>query len=523
MRPSRSIGVAVLLFAISVAVHAVALDYSPIYLTHDEVVFGLQAKSIADTARDRSGQFLPLYFPILADYWAQPLVIYATALSLKVFPLSETAVRLPSAVIGAVNVVLVYFIAIRVFRRQSLATIAAVLTLLTPAHFIHSRLAMDYIYPLPFLLCWLLFVLRFVEHRQERDLAVACLALGLGFYSYIASIVTMPLFVALTLLIVARVDGLHRRSVAIAATAFALPLLLVVAWGLQNPEAYASQVRRYKLYDPEALNAAQGVREFLNPVSLTARLSVYWNFFDPSLWYFSGGSNYVNATRAAGVFLIPIAVLFPIGLIYLLRQTSSIIALVLLGALILSPVAATIVVEPYAIDRALGLVPFGILIAVFGFSRLWDSQRPSWRAVAVLALCAVPLQFAQFTHDYYTDYRIRSLYYFERNVRGAVNAALNLSMEDRSAAVYLSEQTAWIRSYWDFYTIAREAGAPTEPLVSVVRFDRIDPDVLEPGAILVAEAEDPAVSRWVEAGVVDKGAVISEPNGSPSFWVGRRQ
>ena len=33
---------------------------------------------------------------------------------------------------------------------------AALLLALTPAHFIHSRFALDYLYPVPFTLAWLL-------------------------------------------------------------------------------------------------------------------------------------------------------------------------------------------------------------------------------------------------------------------------------------------------------------------------------------------------------------------------------
>src|SRR5258708_6990122 len=102
---------AALLGLAALAVYAPFLSYSPIYLPHDEVFFSLQAHAIATSGRDLHGTAAPLYFPILRGYWAQPLVVYFTALFLKLLPLSETAIRLPSVTVGVADVVLMYLAA----------------------------------------------------------------------------------------------------------------------------------------------------------------------------------------------------------------------------------------------------------------------------------------------------------------------------------------------------------------------------------------------------------------------------
>src|ERR1051325_3004772 len=86
----------------TVALYAPFLQHAPVYLAHDDVFFGLQAHSIASTWRDLDGRFMPLYFHILKGYWAQPVLIYSTALFLKILPLSEATIRLPSVLVGAV-------------------------------------------------------------------------------------------------------------------------------------------------------------------------------------------------------------------------------------------------------------------------------------------------------------------------------------------------------------------------------------------------------------------------------------
>ena len=102
-------------------VYATRLSYSPVYLHHDEVFFALQAHSIASTGRDVYGRFFPLYFQMSENVWFQPVLVYFTGLFLTVLPLSESAVRLPSAVLGTIDVVLVYLIGRRMFMEVALA------------------------------------------------------------------------------------------------------------------------------------------------------------------------------------------------------------------------------------------------------------------------------------------------------------------------------------------------------------------------------------------------------------------
>ena len=70
--------------------YASALAYTPAYLCDAEVLFALNAHSIASTARDVNGRFLPLYFQVYADMWFQPVIVYFTALFLTVLPVTET-------------------------------------------------------------------------------------------------------------------------------------------------------------------------------------------------------------------------------------------------------------------------------------------------------------------------------------------------------------------------------------------------------------------------------------------------
>src|SRR6185369_6702887 len=204
--------------------YAANLGRAPVYLHEAEVLFALHAQSIATTLHDTNGRMLPLYFQmpqIGENVWFHPMMVYALAPFLRVLPISETVIRLPSVLVGLTNVILIYFIGVRIFRSERWGLLAAGLLALTPSHFIHSRVAMDYLLPVPFVLAWLLCLLAFLEHRRPWTLVAATSFLGLGVYSYIASTIMMPLYLAMTLAVIAATANPPRRSWLLAAAGFA--------------------------------------------------------------------------------------------------------------------------------------------------------------------------------------------------------------------------------------------------------------------------------------------------------------
>ena len=179
--------------------YATRLSYAPVYLIHDEVKFALQAQSIADSGRDLNGRLFPVYFsepefPAGRD----PLVIYATAAVLKVLPLSESAVRLPAAIVSVVTVLLIALLARRLFESDALALAAGAMYALSPGAFLHGRMGLSVLYPIPFVMLWALGLERYQRHRRPAALVLAGAALVMGGYGYLAGMVMMPVYVALT-------------------------------------------------------------------------------------------------------------------------------------------------------------------------------------------------------------------------------------------------------------------------------------------------------------------------------------
>ena len=511
----RRLAVAALILVPVVWMYGRGLGDAPVYLHHDEVLVALNAHAIAETGRDPTGARLPLYFRNVDGVLQTPISIYCTALVFKLFPVSEVSIRLPSVIVGLLTVVLMYLLARALFHSHTLAVIAATLLALTPALFIHSRLGFDHHYPALFVTGWLLGLVTFLERPRLRSLFLATLTLGVGVYSYLASLAMMPIYFCLTC---AQLLERHRRSarVWIAAFAgFALPLTLLAVWMATHPAQYNQSVGTYKLYDSSKLNPLQGLHEMLSYTSLTERSSVYYTAFDPSFLLFGGDSSMVHSTRRAGVFLFPVGAFLALGLYRILTRRRSWFELLLVVGLLLSPLAAAIVAEPYRISRQMVMIPFAILIATCGVEWGLRGHRV-WRVATMALLATAPIQFALFDRDYMTDYRVRSAGWFEGNIRGAVDAVIAREPNGSPRPVYFGNDIAWSESYWQLYAVKHRR----PDLMKQVRFfnpKAVDAATFPAGSFVISRYVEPLHAAFERTAGLRTLALLPEPNGSILF------
>ena len=258
------------------------------------------------TLHDANGRFLPLYIQmpqIGTDTWFHPMLVYVTAVFLKVLPLSEWALRLPTVFVGLVDIALMYFLARRVFGSRTYGWFAAALLALTPAHFIHSRFALDYIYPVPFTLLWLWCVVRFEQGGDRRVLFGAGLALGIGFYSYIGAVMLMPIYFLLTLCYIVVKYRRADRALCLLSIGFVLPLTVLLFWLVKHPTLVDETIARYGVSGQSKLHS---LRALVRYPQLQEYIAQYWNLNNPVYLFFVGSSNWVDSTRRAGVFLVAI-------------------------------------------------------------------------------------------------------------------------------------------------------------------------------------------------------------------------
>ena len=98
-----------LIILISIFLRFYKLGVNPPSLTWDEASLGYNAYSILKTGADEYGNKFPISIRSFDDY-KPPLYVYLAVPSIGIFGLNEFAVRLPSAIIGILSVIAIYFI-----------------------------------------------------------------------------------------------------------------------------------------------------------------------------------------------------------------------------------------------------------------------------------------------------------------------------------------------------------------------------------------------------------------------------
>lgn len=499
--------------AVTVILYVWRLGEAPIYISNGEVHFAIHAESIARTGRDLNGMRFPLFFdmidPLLPDNgateWWQPVLFYATSASLLVFPFAEGSVRLSIAIIGVINVALIYAIARQRLESRTLGIAAAALMALTPAHFVMSRQAVDYLCPGPFALMWLWFLGGFLRRQDTRLLAAAGAALGIGTFTHISAWALMPMFAAMTVGVLALTTRARRAWLAFSA-GLLVPWTLAAAWLLTHPGVMKHVFGRYFAAPADTARAAS--------ISIGKAASLYWDYFSPSFLFFSGGSDPTLATSRAGVFLLPLLVLLPLGVAALLRGRRAAIDFVPLAAFLLAPVPVIVVLGAeggYSIARPIMLVPFGVLLASHGVAWLWHHGSRARILLAALLVFA-PAQFALFADDYFSDYQIRTARRFDAlNTGGA--AAVVFAEDDRARipVVYLSDDLDSKAVRWRFhlwkahrYDLWLRTRYLTTALVDAG---------LERGSVVVLFEDDPQVKTFLASGNFDRLAAVTHPAG----------
>lgn len=175
----------------------------PPSLTWDEVAWGYNAYSIGIDGKDEFGRFLPFdYIESFGDF-KPVLYVYLTVLPIKIFGLQEFAVRLPSAVIGILTVLVVFFLVRQIFNSSKNAVMYAIVTAfllaVSPWHIMLSRGAWEANLVPFFISLGVYFFLLSVEKIGKRKwfLPVSAIMFVLSIYSFNSGRVVAPIIVGI--------------------------------------------------------------------------------------------------------------------------------------------------------------------------------------------------------------------------------------------------------------------------------------------------------------------------------------
>jgi 4-amino-4-deoxy-L-arabinose transferase-like glycosyltransferase len=166
----------------------------PINLSMDEVAIGYNAYSILNTGLDEWGQKMPLAFKSAGDY-KPPVNVYLTALSIMTFGYNDFAVRFPSAFIGSITPLVVFFLLLELSFSAVPAFLASLWLAVLPWHIHFSRASFEAITALFFLILGALSLTKWFHKHHRIQLFIATIAFSLAVWAYHAERLFVPLIV----------------------------------------------------------------------------------------------------------------------------------------------------------------------------------------------------------------------------------------------------------------------------------------------------------------------------------------
>lgn len=352
------------------------LGQNPPSLNWDEVSIGYNAYSILQTGKDEYGNFLPFIFRSLDDY-KQPVYPYLAVVSEYFFGITPFAVRLPSALLGSLTVIVIYFLVKELINNKKVALLSSFFLSILPWHIQFSRAAIEANVGLFFLTLGILTLLMSFKQKSWL-LPLSAISLTLSMYSYLSFRVIVPLIGFLFLVALYKKIVKKRISFALAIiiAIFAFSLLITDVF-FQNglvrikgssvfdhfPEKY-EQARSEMDYDAKLkINLLRRVLHdspFLTSLELVQR--GYFTHFSADFLFFYLDQKHHHAPNV-GLLYLWMMPFVPLGMYFLFTKNKK-TAIILTSWILIAPLSASITWDiPHAIRSIAMIFPLQIFVA----------------------------------------------------------------------------------------------------------------------------------------------------------------
>lgn len=376
------------------------LDQVPPSLNWDEVAFGYNAYTIANWGKDEWGNSFPLVFSSFKDD-KHPVIVYITAILIKVFGLSDYSARLPTALFGVLNVWLIFLLAKQLFKQNLTALFAALFLAVSPYNIHFSRGLWESNFALFFFMLGLYLFLKALENKPKL-FPISIFSFGLSFFSVHASKIVVPPTVILLMM-------LNFKKIFYNKTYFIITLLsivILIVLTLSDPRILGlSRIEQTRFSDQKIMSTELYKKtHFYYAGLLEVVFSQYRLHFTPEYLFLNGDQNPRNSPKKFGEFYIIDAPLLIIGLIYLLLLRSK-ITLIMLCWLFLAPIPSSLVAGAPSANRALFMMGSLPLIAGLGAGSILSWFRGKIKSlILIFILILLSVQVFIFLNYYFNVY-----------------------------------------------------------------------------------------------------------------------
>lgn len=504
----------VLLATLLVLLYLYRLDLVPVHLNQDEMMFGLNAYSIAKFGTDFYGNAYPFYFWHLGSFWATPIIVYTTSLFLRFLPFSEQTIRISGVFVGLSSIFLLAFLSKKIFKDNLYSSLALIVAGTVPVLFINSRVLLDNIWPIPFVVIWLILLKLFTDKKRTILIFLSGLALGIGLHSYHAAKLMMPGYFLITLVYLFIIKRAKFLSLALFVVGFAIPIIIFLPWLKIHPDTLLNQVSYIGSID-KSVNATNGIWGVFNTKRIGEIAANYITYFSPKILFVEGDRSLIHSTGRIGAFSFGIVFLLLFGIIETVRRNDWFSKIILVGFLTY-PVAPSIVNDPQRISRGLVVIPFVVLLSVYGIYFLRNQKEKIFRFLVVAILFLIIVDFGLFLGDYFGNYRIRSNGWFNNNTGEMFESVIRSASSRQVSYIYVDKNIYFAENYFDFYQI--KFGKNFRDKTIYFDPNAVDFGILPKNSLIAVQANDILGNLDIVNGF-ENVEIIKELNGYETFLV----
>jgi 4-amino-4-deoxy-L-arabinose transferase-like glycosyltransferase len=405
----------ILLFGLLIRLYK--LDLYPVSLNWDEISHPYNAYSLLKTGADQWGIAWPIFnFRAYGDY-PTTLNMYLSLPLVKYFGLSSWTARLPSAILGFLTIIPIYFLAKLILKKRKLVLLATFLAAISPWSFFPSRAVFQSTVASFFFISGITFLLYALKKQKSKYFFWAMLFASLSQYAYHNTRLVVPLLIPIIILIFfSQFKKLFRKKKIIIISSVLLFLVFTIPQllNLISPDSRARGRWTFILND-DAINLINNSRGQSNLSPVMARLmhnkftyfvpkfvGNYLDFFNPKLLFFEGTGQYQFGIPHTGILFSVCLPLFYLGLIFLFKLQPKIKKLFIFWfAIGLLP--ATITSGDFPIIRAVTILPLPYILITLGFAQI-EKMFSRKSILPLIFVFLLSLQFTFYWKNYFSSY-----------------------------------------------------------------------------------------------------------------------
>jgi 4-amino-4-deoxy-L-arabinose transferase-like glycosyltransferase len=404
------------IFVLALFLRICKLGEFPFGFHVDEVKVGWNAISILETGRDDHNKSFSLYYNSFGDF--RPTgIFYFTIPSVAIFGRTEFATRFPTALIGSLTILPLYFLGNIFFKKKRFGKkwiksgfVASFLLAISPWHIELSRSTNEVVISSFFAIFAIYF---FIELINSKKAIFSFLTIGSIIISYLTyhSIRFLgPFFFIVTFLYYfKKIKSIHAKKIvwfsvlSICALTIFFSLTREGLARFDQVSIFKDVDVKYQIQRIQNENNTNNLFTYIfdnNLVIYSQRfIQEYSNYFSPAFLIGATAKPYRFSTPGTSLLTYIEFVLLVTGIIKIFRKETSVLPLIIL---LLAPLPAAITVEDAPnMSRAFLMLPFIILIESEGLIVITDYSRKFKKLIIILVLSLVVLNSSYFLHMYF--------------------------------------------------------------------------------------------------------------------------